>query len=491
MKKKMVAVTLAGLLAVSATACGGTGEVSVDEQKVVNSESESTLDYSLNGYSFSVPDTWEEGDSNDSTFYFYPDTGMLMVQFSQIEGEDIMDSAVQKEFTQGLSQSYENFELTNESTVQVMNEDAYQQIINLTNNETNYQSTMVTFNCSGGWMSFALFEPEGSEGAYSEDFTAILNSVKAESSAISEEESNLEDVDAVFDQVQVEAVQTLDGLMCLFITNNSQTIIDELSVQINYKSDDNTTIDMDEDGFDMVLPGYTVVSRMDAPEAFSDYTIEASIELGSNPTYQNHSNDMQVNSNQGDQCIIVELTNNSDVSIDETEYIAVLYQGDQVATVEYPEDIMDIAPGDTVTEKIDTYGEEYDHFEIYLNQAHTFGLDTYSTEDSEESNSANTSTDANIPLGQQNALSSALDYLDFSSFSYTGLIEQLEYEGYTNEEATYAADNCGADWNEQAAKTAQDYLDSSSFSRQGLIDQLMYEGFTSDQAEYGVTAVGY
>lgn len=298
----------------------------------------------------------------------------LMVQFSPIEGEDIMDSAVQQEFTQGLSQSYENFELTNESTVQVMGEDAYQQVISLTNNGTNYQSTMVTLNCSGGWMTFALFEPEGSEGNYSEDFTSILSSIKTESGAISEGESDLEDADAVLDQVQVEAVQTLDGLMCLFVTNNSQSTIDELDVQINYKDGNGSTIDMDDDGFDMVLPGSTVVARMEAPESFSDYEIEASVELGSNPSYKNHANDIEIKSNQGDQCIIVEITNNSDVDIDEIEYIAVLYQGDKIATVEYPEDVMDVSSGDTVTEKIETYNEEYDHFEIYLNQAHTFGF---------------------------------------------------------------------------------------------------------------------
>ncbi len=31
----------------------------------------------------------------------------------------------------------------------------------------------------------------------------------------------------------------------------------------------------------------------------------------------------------------------------------------------------------------------------------------------------------------------------------------------------------------------------SSFSRSGLIEQLEYEGFTSEQAEYGATAVGF
>ena len=94
-------------------------------------------------------------------------------------------------------------------------------------------------------------------------------------------------------------------------------------------------------------------------------------------------------------------------------------------------------------------------------------------------------------LGEKNALSSALSYLDYTAFSYTGLIKQLEYEGYSHTEAVYGADNCGADWNEQAAKCAEGYLEYTTFSRSGLINQLEYEGFTTEQAEYGVSAVGY
>lgn len=94
-------------------------------------------------------------------------------------------------------------------------------------------------------------------------------------------------------------------------------------------------------------------------------------------------------------------------------------------------------------------------------------------------------------IGQKNALKTGKDYLRTMSFSYTGLIKQLEYEGYSKEDATYGADNCGADWNEQAAKMAKEYMDTMSFSRSGLISQLKYEGFTNAQAEYGASAVGY
>lgn len=46
------------------------------------------------------------------------------------------------------------------------------------------------------------------------------------------------------------------------------------------------------------------------------------------------------------------------------------------------------------------------------------------------------------------------------------------------------------DWNEQAVKSAESYLDFTSFSRSGLIDQLLFEGFTREQAEYGVDQTG-
>ena len=63
--------------------------------------------------------------------------------------------------------------------------------------------------------------------------------------------------------------------------------------------------------------------------------------------------------------------------------------------------------------------------------------------------------------------------------------------GYSTEDATYAADNCEADWNEQAAKAAKNYLNSMAFSRDSLIQQLEYEGYTEEQAIYGVEQNGY
>ena len=93
-------------------------------------------------------------------------------------------------------------------------------------------------------------------------------------------------------------------------------------------------------------------------------------------------------------------------------------------------------------------------------------------------------------VSQQNAVKTAESYLSHSSFSRSGLIGQLEYEGFSKDDATYGVDSITVNWDEQAAKTAESYLSHSSFSRKGLIDQLKYEGFTQSQAEYGVSQVG-
>jgi hypothetical protein len=91
---------------------------------------------------------------------------------------------------------------------------------------------------------------------------------------------------------------------------------------------------------------------------------------------------------------------------------------------------------------------------------------------------------------QQNALRKAADYLKYTAFSRTGLIGQLEFEKYSTEDATWAADRVTVDWNEQSAKKAKDYLKYTAFSRSGLVEQLLFEGYTPEQAEYGVSQTG-
>ncbi len=205
------------------------------------------------------------------------------------------------------------------------------------------------------------------------------------SSTYDEPTSAGESAEEVSKQLEITAKPTQDGQVAVFITNNSQTIIDELEVKINYLDSNNMVIDQDTDGHDMVLPGYTVVSKMDVPSVeFADAQIEYNIELNAHRSYVNHSEDVVIASNPGDGCVMVQITNNSDVNIDEIEIDVVLFKGDDVVTITYPQDIYDLGAGQSTTEKVDVYslktfsnlvyGTDYDRIEVYLNQAHTFGF---------------------------------------------------------------------------------------------------------------------
>jgi hypothetical protein len=95
-----------------------------------------------------------------------------------------------------------------------------------------------------------------------------------------------------------------------------------------------------------------------------------------------------------------------------------------------------------------------------------------------------------LTVSQQQALRKAQQYLDYAAFSRSGLIKQLQYEGFTVADATYAADAVGANWTAEADKKAKEYMAYSSFSHSGLVKQLEYEGFTAAQAEHGAKSVG-
>ena len=95
-----------------------------------------------------------------------------------------------------------------------------------------------------------------------------------------------------------------------------------------------------------------------------------------------------------------------------------------------------------------------------------------------------------VTVSQKNAVKKAWDYLHYSGFSRKGLVGQLEFEGFSSDDAAFGVDQVGADWNYQAERVAKSYMSYSSFSRAGLIEQLKFEGFTQEQAEHGASSVG-
>lgn len=135
--------------------------------------------------------------------------------------------------------------------------------------------------------------------------------------------------------------------------------------------------------------------------------------------------------------------------------------------------------------KLDEIGKEIQkEYEEWYSENDGILKDFYVDEEDE--------TKQGVTLGMENAKDTAQSYIDnLGGFSKERLIEQLKYEGYTDNEANYAVNNIVVNWKEQCAMSARSYLDYSSFSRSGLYDQLEYEGFTHEEIEYGLKAVGY
>ena len=114
---------------------------------------------------------------------------------------------------------------------------------------------------------------------------------------------------------------------------------------------------------------------------------------------------------------------------------------------------------------------------------------TYETPDSDSGSQSGSQTAA-ATENQQKALDKANEYVDTLPLSHDGLIKQLEYDGYTTDVATYAADNCSANWNKEAKEMAEQYMDSTTYTYKEMVRQLEAEGFTKEQAKFGAKAVG-
>ncbi len=171
------------------------------------------------------------------------------------------------------------------------------------------------------------------------------------------------------DNLDIHLFPTEHGEICGFITNTSDEVVDNVTIQLNYKDANGQTIKTDSDGHDTLLPGYTVVSRFDCPKEFTSISFEFKFRTSG---YQNHSPYVNINSNLGENSIILEITNNWDKKISKIEYEVVLYKKNRIVEIKYSDGVYDAEAGSTVTKEVNTWGQDFDRYEIYLNNARTF-----------------------------------------------------------------------------------------------------------------------
>lgn len=102
-------------------------------------------------------------------------------------------------------------------------------------------------------------------------------------------------------------------------------------------------------------------------------------------------------------------------------------------------------------------------------------------------------TDESATDKEKDAYDSARSYYAYDHLSEKGFHEQLEAEGYSDEEIQYALKRLNPDYNKMAVRCAKAYYDSKyAMSAQGLYDSLVdeWEGFTPEQAQYAIDHLG-
>lgn len=109
-----------------------------------------------------------------------------------------------------------------------------------------------------------------------------------------------------------------------------------------------------------------------------------------------------------------------------------------------------------------------------------------SSSSSSDESAASGSSSAGTNNDKDAALKEAEESLQYSDFSHDGLVDYLEYDGFTHEAAVYAADNVEVDWNEEALNSANDYINYSPMSESGLKGQLEFEKYTDDEVNYAM-----
>ena len=89
----------------------------------------------------------------------------------------------------------------------------------------------------------------------------------------------------------------------------------------------------------------------------------------------------------------------------------------------------------------------------------------------------------------ENAIESAEAYSNVFAYSKKELIEQLKYDGFSEDIAECAAKSINANWKENCVRSAYSYLDLFSFSKEELIHQLDYDGFTAEEIDYAMDKI--
>lgn len=175
----------------------------------------------------------------------------------------------------------------------------------------------------------------------------------------------------ILKNIGIVGEKSKDGKVVVFVTNNNEYVIPDMELQVLFKKGEKI-VDTGEDGHDVLVPGNTVVSSLDAPEDYDNFEISASVDWEYGAEYRNWIYNLNIESNIGEDGVVIQFENAGEIDIEELEYIVVYYKNGKIVQTSYEEDVYDFKSGKKIVEKSDTYGTKFDEYEVYINQAHTF-----------------------------------------------------------------------------------------------------------------------
>lgn len=137
-----------------------------------------------------------------------------------------------------------------------------------------------------------------------------------------------------------------------------------------------------------------------------------------------------------------------------------------------------------------TYGFDHDIDQDMVTTVYQQLQEAATALQQEQNNDEQTQTENEGSSEQRRTIARAESYTNLMAFSRARLIQQLEFEGFTHNDAQWAVDQLTIDWNEQALKKANSYHSLMSLPPDNIRRLLTFEDFSEEQIDYAMTNIG-
>ena len=135
--------------------------------------------HELNQVEYQVANTWIEENSTMNMKYYYPDHGMLMVSYEEVQSTGFLsDEMIRDTYIDGFVSGLEELFNIVETKITINNSNAYRYDMQAMLQGHLVDLTLVSFDYKNGVMNFAMQTFTEDEVDYNADFEKVLESIK-------------------------------------------------------------------------------------------------------------------------------------------------------------------------------------------------------------------------------------------------------------------------------------------------------------------------